>query len=155
MAYQMLWVHERCTYKIAYDIWKRQWRRYSKAATEKSRSSLSLYEPITFMIFILPAGKRSDKGGVENAGKEAVRRFFVPYPRLIHWGVEWISAQRMHKAFGKQSEMGSGKGSFEAITGGRFDGARYKEAKVNRYSMVQFELTDTLFHDICGRESHC
>jgi len=35
--------------------------------------------------------------------------------------------------------MGSGKGSFEAITAVRFDGARYKEAKVNRYSMVQFE----------------
>jgi len=33
--------------------------------------------------FCRPA-KGSDKGGVENAGKEAVRRFFVPTPRLIH-----------------------------------------------------------------------
>jgi len=45
----------------------------------------------------------------------------------------------MHKAFGKQSEMGSGKGSLRPLPAVRFDGARYKEAKVNRYSMVQFE----------------
>jgi transposase len=89
--------------------------------------------------FCRPA-KGNEKGGVENAGKEAVRRFFVPYPDVDSF--EELN-QYLHdeciKMLEKNPKWEAEKAALRPLPAARFDGARYKEATVNRYSMVQFE----------------
>jgi hypothetical protein len=89
--------------------------------------------------FCRPA-KGSDKGGVENAGKEAVRKFFVPYPEVDSFEElnEYLHNE-CNKLLENNPKWEAEKAALRPLPATRFDGARYKEAKVNRYSMVQFE----------------
>jgi hypothetical protein len=77
----------------------------------------------------------------ENAGKETVRRFFVPYPDVHSF--EELN-QYLHneclKLLDKNLKWEAEKAALRPLPTVRFDGARYKEAKVNRYSMIQFEM---------------
>jgi len=45
----------------------------------------------------------------------------------------------MHKALESNPKWEAERAALRPLPAVRFDGARYKEAKVNRYSMVQFE----------------
>jgi transposase len=82
----------------------------------------------------------NEKGGVENAGKEVVRKFFVPYPDVDSFDeLNQYLHNECLKLLEKNPKWEAEKSALRPLPATRFDGARYKEAKVNRYSMVQFE----------------
>jgi len=128
-------------YKIAYDNLKTAVKKILEGSKREEQDQFIalrthyLYEST----FCRPA-KGSDKGGVESAGKEAVRKFFVPYPEVDSF--EELS-EYLHKECVKLLENNpkweAERAALRPLPAMRFDGARYKEAKVNRYSMVQFE----------------
>jgi hypothetical protein len=61
-------------------------------------------------------------------------------------GIESVICIMNALSFGKQSEMEGGKCGIRPLPAVRFDGARYKEAKVNRYfPWCSLRLTVTLF----------
>jgi len=72
-------------YKIAYDNLKTAVKKILEGSNrEEQEQFIALRTHYLYESSFCRPAKGSDKGGVENAGKEAVRRFFVPYPRLIH-----------------------------------------------------------------------
>jgi len=107
-------------YKIAYDNLKTAVKKILEGSNrEEQEQFIALRTHYLYESSFCRPAKGSDKGGVENAGKEAVRRFFVPYPEVDSFEElnEYLHNECI--SFWKQSEMGSGKGSFEAITGGK------------------------------------
>jgi transposase len=89
--------------------------------------------------FCRPA-RGNEKGGVENAGKEAVRKFFVPYPDVDSFEElnEYLHLECV-KLLEQNPKWEAEKAALRPLAKTRFNGARYKEAKVNRYAMVQLE----------------
>jgi len=128
-------------YKIAYDNLKTAVKKVLQGANREEQEHFIalrthyLYEPS----FCRPA-KGNEKGGVENAGKEVIRRFFVPYPEVDSFEElnEYLHNECV-KLLENNPKWEAEKAALRPLPATRFDGARYKEAKVNRYSMVQFE----------------
>jgi len=128
-------------YKIAYDNLKTAVNKILEDSNREEQEQFIvlrthyLYE----YTFCRPA-KGSDKGGVENVGKEAVRKFFVPYPEVDSFEElnEYLHNECI-KLLEKNLKWESERAVLRPLPAIRFDSARYKEAKVNRYSMVQFE----------------
>jgi len=69
-----------------------------------------------------------------------VRRFFVPYPEVDSFEElnEYLHNECI-KLLESNPKWEAERAALRPLPAVRFDGARYKEAKVNRYSMVQFE----------------
>lgn len=85
-------------------------------------------------------GRGNEKGGVENAGKEIIRKFFVPYPEVDSFEElnEYLHEECV-KLLEQNPKREAEKAALRPLPKTRFNGARYKEAKVNRYAMVQLE----------------
>jgi len=84
--------------------------------------------------------KGNEKGGVEKAGQEAVRRFFVPYPEADSF--EELNQYLHDKCKGLLARNPRWEAEIKALRplpDAPFKCVRYAEAKVNTYSMVQFE----------------
>lgn len=94
--------------------------------------------------FCRPA-RGNEKGGVENAGKEAVRKFFVPYPDVDSFEQlnEYLHLECV-KLLEQNPKWEAEKAALRPLPKTRFNGARYKEAKVNRYA--QFALKYEMGH---------
>lgn len=107
---------------------------------EEQEQFIALRTHYLFNALFCRVGKGNDKGGVESAGKEVVRKFFVPYPEVDSF--EELN-EYLHNEFIKllnnNPKWEAEKAALKPLPQMRFDGARYKEAKINRYSMVQFE----------------
>jgi len=133
-------------YKIAYDNLKTAVKKILEGSNREEQEQFIALRTHYLYESSFCGGKRSDKGGVENAGKEAVRRFFVPYPEVDSFEElnEYLHNECI-KLLESNPKWEAERAALRPLPAVRFDGARYKEAKVNRYSMVQFELTDTLF----------
>jgi len=70
-------------YKIAYDNLKTAVKKILEGSNrEEQEQFIALRTHYLYESSFCRPAKGSDKGGVENAGKEAVRRFFVPYPEV-------------------------------------------------------------------------
>jgi len=128
-------------YKIAYDNLKTAVKKILEGSNrEEQEQFIALRTHYLYDSTFCRPAKGNDKGGVENAGKEVVKRLFVPYLEVDPF--EELN-QYLHnecvKLLGKNPEWEAEKSALRPLPAVRFDGARYKEAKVNRYSMVQFE----------------
>lgn len=128
-------------YKMAYDNLKTAVKKVLQGSNrEEQEQFIALRTHYLYDSTFCRPAKGNEKGGVENAGKETVRRFFVPYPDVDSF--EELN-QYLHneclKLLEKNSKWEAEKAALRPLPAVRFDGARYKEAKVNRYSMIQFE----------------
>lgn len=82
----------------------------------------------------------NEKGGVEKAGQEARRRLFVPYPDVDSF--EELNQQlheRCVELLDKNPRWEAELKALRPLPAEPFRCVRYAEAKVNTYSMVQFE----------------
>lgn len=128
-------------YKIAYDNLKTAVKKILQGNNREEQEqfiglrSHYLYEST----FCRPA-RGNEKGGVENAAREIVRKFFVPYPQVDSF--EELN-QYLHneclKLLEKNNRWSAEISALRPLPQSRFNAARYKEAKVNTYAMVQFE----------------
>jgi transposase len=128
-------------YKIAYDNLKTAVKKVLQGSNrEEQEQFIALRTHYLYDSTFCRPARGNEKGGVENAAKEAVRRFFVPYPDVDSF--EELN-QYLHdeclKLLEKNPKWEAEKAALRPLPAVRFDGARYKEAKVNRYSMIQFE----------------
>ena len=127
--------------KIAYDNLKTAVKKVLQGSSrEEQEQFIALRTHYLYESTFCRPDHGNEKGGVENAGKEAVRRFFVPYPDVDsfdelnqYWHKECL------KLLVKNPKWKAEKAALRPLPSRRFDSARYKEAKVNRYSMVQLE----------------
>jgi transposase len=82
----------------------------------------------------------NEKGGVEKAGQEAVRRFFVPYPEVDSFEeLNQYLHERCTEQLAKNPRWEAEMKSLKPLPAVPFKCVRYAEAKVNTYSMIQFE----------------
>lgn len=128
-------------YKIAYDNLKTAVKKILQGSNrEEQEQFIALRTHYLYESAFCRTYKPNEKGGVESAGKEVVRKFFVPYPDVESF--EELN-QYLHnectKLLKNNTKWESEIAALRPLPIIRFDGARYKEAKVNRYSMVQFE----------------
>jgi transposase len=128
-------------YKIAYDNLKTAVRKVLQGSNrEEQEQFMALRTHYLYDSTFCMPGKGNEKGGVENAGRDAVRKFYVPYPEVDSF--EELNAY-LHvecmKLLEKNNKWESETTALRPLPAIRFDGARYKEGRVNRYSMVQFE----------------
>ncbi|OPZ87031.1 MAG: Integrase core domain protein [Firmicutes bacterium ADurb.Bin419] len=128
-------------YKIAYDNLKTAVKKILEGSNrEEQEQFISLRTHYLYESTFCRPAKGSDKGGVENAGKDAVRKFFVPYPEVDSFMElnEYLHNECV-KLLEKNPKWEAERAALRPLPTIRFDSARYKDAKVNRYSMVQFE----------------
>jgi len=134
-------------YKIAYDNLKTAVKKILEGSNrEEQEQFIALRTHYLYESSFCRPAKGSDKGGVENAGKEAVRRFFVPYPEVDSFEElnEYLHNECI-KLLESNPKWEAERAALRPLPAVRFDGARYKEAKVNRYLWYSLKLTDTLF----------
>lgn len=82
----------------------------------------------------------NEKGGVERAGQSVVRSFFVPYPEVGSF--EELNQYLHDKCLGrlnKNPRWEAEKQALRPLPASPFRCVRYAEARVNTYSMVQFD----------------
>jgi len=128
-------------YRITYDNLKTAVKKVLQGQNrEEQEQFIALRTHYLYESSFCRPGRGNEKGGVENAGKEAVRKFFVPYPDVSSF--EELN-EYLHlgcvKLLEQNSKWEAEKAALRPLPKVRFNGARYKEAKVNRYSMVQLE----------------
>jgi len=128
-------------YKIAYDNLKTAVKKVLQGSDREEQDQfIALRTHYLYDSTFCRPARGNEKGGVENAGKEAVRRFFVPYPDVDSF--EELN-QFLHveciKLLEQNPKWEAEKSALRPLPSVKYDAARYKEAKVNRYSMVQFE----------------
>lgn len=127
--------------KIVYDNLKTAVKKVLKGCNREEQDQFIalrthyLYESA----FCRPA-RGNEKGGVENAGKEVVRKFFVPYPDVDSFDeLNNYLHSKCVRLLEKNTKWEEEKTALKPLPNYKFNGARYNEAKVNSYSMVQFE----------------
>jgi transposase len=128
-------------YNIAYDNLKTAVKKILKGGNREEQDQfISLRTHYLYESIFCRPSKGNDKGGVENAGREAVRKFFVPYPEVDSFEEfnEYLHKECV-KLLENNPKWEAERAALRPLPPIRFDGARYKEAKVNRYSMIQFE----------------
>ena len=128
-------------YKIAYDNLKTAVKKVLKGSNrEEQEQFIALRTHYLYDSTFCNLSKGNEKGGVENAGKEVVKKFFVPYPEVDSFEElnEYLHNECV-KLLKNNPKWEAEKAALRPLPAIRFDGARYKEAKVNSYSMVQFE----------------
>jgi len=85
-------------------------------------------------------GKGNEKGGVENAGKTAVRKFFVPYPEVSSFEeLNHLLQEKCRELLKQNPRWEAEKAALRPLPATAFNCVRHTTAKVNSYSMVQFE----------------
>jgi transposase len=128
-------------YRITYDNLKTAVKKVLQGSSrEEQEQFISLRTHYLYESSFCRPAHGNEKGGVENAGKEAVRKFFVPYPDVESFDElnEYLHKECL-KLLAENPKWEAEKAALRPLPKVRFNGARYKEAKVNRYSMIQFE----------------
>lgn len=128
-------------YKIAYDNLKTAVKKVLQGSNrEEQEQFISLRTHYLYDSTFCRPAHGNEKGGVENAAKEVVRQFFVPYPDVSSFEElnQYLHSECM-KLLESNPKWNAEKAALRPLPAVRFNGARYKEAKVNRYSMVHFE----------------
>ncbi len=127
--------------EIAYDNLKTAVKKILQGSQREEQDQfIALRTHYLYQANFCRPGRGNEKGGVEKAGQEVVRRLFVPYPDVGSF--EELN-QYLHK---KCSALLKDNPKWEAETkalrplpASPFKCVRYAQAKVNTYSMVQFE----------------
>jgi transposase len=128
-------------YKIVYDNLKTAVKKVLKGSNREEQDQFIalrthyLYESA----FCRPA-RGNEKGGVENAGREIIRKFFVPYPDVDSFEElnEYLHLECV-KLLEQNKKWEAEKAALRPLPIVQFNGSRYNEAKVNSFSMVHFE----------------
>jgi len=85
-------------------------------------------------------GKGNEKGGVEKAGQQALKQLFVPYPDVESFSeLNQYLHDKCVAMLAKNPRWEEELKTLKPLPNTQFDCASYSEAKVNTYSMVQFE----------------
>lgn len=128
-------------YKIAYDNLKTAVKKVLQGSNrEEQEHFMSLRTHYLYESTFCRPAKGNEKGGVENAGKLTVKQFFVPYPDVDSFEeLNKYLHEGCIKLLEKNPNWEAEKAALRPLPSVRYEAARYKEATVNRYSMVQFE----------------
>jgi transposase len=114
-------------YKIAYDNLKTAVKKILEGSNrEEQEQFMALRTHYLYASTFCRPAKGSDKGGVENAGKEAVRKFFVPYPEVDSFEElnEYLHNECI-KLLESNPKWEAEKAALRPLPAVRFDGARY------------------------------
>ncbi len=128
-------------YEITYDNLKTAVKRVLNGSQREEQDRfIALRTHYLYQANFCQPRRGNEKGGVEKAGQEAVRRFFVPYPDVESF--EELN-NYLHKkcvaVLEKNHRWEAEKKALRPLPATPFQCVRYVEAKINTYSMVQFE----------------
>lgn len=140
-------------YKITYDNLKTAVKKVLQGNNrEEQEQFIALRTHYLYESSFCRPARGNEKGGVENAGKEAVRKFFVPYPDVDSFEQlnEYLHLECV-KLLEQNPKWEAEKAALRPLPKTRFNGARYKEAKVNRYA--QFALKYEMGHSTMAMTS--
>jgi transposase len=128
-------------YKIAYDNLKTAVKKVLRGTNrEEQEQFIALRTHYLYESTFCKPASGNEKGGVENAAKEVVRKFFVPYPDCDSFEElnDYLHKECI-KLLEKNKNWEAEKAALRPLPQTKFNGARYKEAKVNSYAMVHIE----------------
>lgn len=128
-------------YKIAYDNLKTAVKKVLKGINrEEQEQFIALRTHYLYDSTFCRPGKGNEKGGVENAAKQVVKKFFVPYPDVDSFEElnDYLHNECV-KLLEQNGKWEAEKAALRPLPQTRFNGARYKEVKVNSYAMIQLE----------------
>jgi len=128
-------------YKIAYDNLKTAVKKVLKGCNrEEQEQFIALRTHYLYDSTFCRPARGNEKGGVENAAKQVVKKFFVPYPDFDSFEElnEYLHNECV-KLLEKNGKWEAEKAALRPLPATRFNGARYKEVKVNSYAMIQLE----------------
>lgn len=128
-------------YKIAYDNLKTAVKKILQGCNrEEQEQFIALRTHYLYESTFCKPRKGNEKGGVENAAKQVVKKFFVPYPDFDSFEElnEYLHNECV-KLLEKNSNWEAEKAALRPLPTTKFNGARYKEAKVNSYAMINLE----------------
>ena len=128
-------------YKIAYDNLTTAVKKVLQGSDrEEQEQFIALRTHYLYESTFCRPARGNEKGGVENAAKQVVKKFFVPYPDFDSFEeLNLYLHNECVKLLEKNSKWEAEKAALRPLPITRFDGARYKEVKVNSYAMVQLE----------------
>lgn len=128
-------------YKIAYDNLRTAVKKILQGCNrEEQEQFIALRTHYLYESTFCKPNKGNEKGGVENAAKQVVKKFFVPYPDFDSFEElnDYLHNECV-KLLDKNPNWEAEKAALRPLSMTRFNGARYKEAKVNSYAMINFE----------------
>ena len=128
-------------YKIAYDNLKTAVKKVLQGSNrEEQEQFIALRTHYLYESTFCRPARGNEKGGVENAAKQVVKKFFVPYPDFDSFEElnEYLRNECV-KLLEKNPKWEGEKAALRPLPVTSFNGARYKEVKVNSYAMVHFE----------------
>lgn len=127
--------------KIVYDNLKTAVKKILKGNTrEEQEQFIALKTHYLYESGFCRPARGNEKGGVENAGKDIVKNIFVPYPEVESFEElnEYLHAECV-KRLELNPKWEAEKAALKCLPFSKFNGSRYTEAKVNKYSMIHFE----------------
>lgn len=128
-------------YKIAYDNLRTAVKKVLQGSSrEEQEQFIALRTHYLYDSAFCRPARGNEKGGVENAVKQVVKKFFVPYPDFDSFEElnEFLHKECL-KLLEKNGKWEAEKAALRPLPQTRFNGARYKEVKVNSYAMIQLE----------------
>jgi len=128
-------------YKIAYDNLKTAVKKVLRGCNrEEQEQFIALRTHYLYESTFCKPARGNEKGGVENAAKQVVKKFFVPYPDVDSFEElnEYLH-QECVKLLEKNPNWEAERAALRPLPTTKFNGSRYKEVKVNSYAMINFE----------------
>ena len=128
-------------HKIVYDNLKTAVKKILKGHNrEEQEQFIALRTHYLYDAAFCRPARGNEKGGVENAVKQIERKLFVPYPEVDSFEElnEYLHSECV-KLLEQNAKWEAEKAALRSLPLNQFNGARYLEAKVNKYSMVHFD----------------
>jgi len=127
--------------EIAYDNLKTAVKKILQGSNrEEQEQFIALRTHYLYQANFCSPRKGNEKGGVEKAGQEAVRRFLVPYPEVSSFEeLNHYLHEKCTSLLDQNPRWQEELKALRPLPAVPFKCVRYSEAKVNKYSMVQFE----------------
>lgn len=127
--------------EIAYDNLKTAVKKILQGSQREEQDQfIALRTHYLYQANFCRPGRGNEKGGVEKAGQEVVRRLFVPYPDVGSFEeLNQYLHERCSALLKDNPKWEAETKALRPLPASPFKCVRYTEAKVNTYSMVQFE----------------
>lgn len=128
-------------YKIAYDNLTTAVKKVLQGSNrEEQEQFIALRTHYLYESTFCRPARGNEKGGVENAAKQIVKKFFVPYPDVDSFEeLNDYLHEECVKLLEENTKWEAERAALRPLPIARFNGARYKEVKVNSYAMINFE----------------
>lgn len=127
--------------EIAYDNLKTAVKRILRGnQREEQDQFIALRTHYLYQANFCRPARGNEKGGVERAGQQAIRSFFVPYPDVGSFEeLNHYLHERCSTLLEKNPRWEAETNALRPLPVMPFKCIRYSEAKVNTYSTIQFE----------------